>query len=595
MIDKEVSLTFDRRSALFLGAGAILTSVLVMRMLQLQVFNYGTYKRKALNNSIRLQVNLPERGRILAKDGSSLAYDTPVYRAYIIPEETDNIEELIKESTRELKLKPAEISKIRKSIEKQRKFQPTLIRESLGWEQLAKLQSLGLNGLHIEQGYSRRYPLGDAAAQVIGYIGMTDRAMQDYQRLASKSQFFMTGISGLERAFDRSLAGRAGQHALIADAMGQIVGEDESLQISEQAGTNLNTTISDNLQKRLADLLKEYKSGAGIVMDATNGAILAMVSAPGFDPNIFRTEGGSEYSEKLNKDPLKPFMNKALEGLYPPGSVFKIIVALAALESGALTPTEKIFCPGKWEYGNHLYHCWEAKGHGWENLSDALAHSCDIYFYQVALRIGIDVIKSMAERLGLGQMLLNTLPREAAGIIPDKKWKERNIGSTWYHGDTIISGIGQGFILTNCVQLATMMARVATNKKVVPYIIANELEKNKVDGLGLKNSRLVLGGLERVTKQGGTAAGAAINVRGMRMGGKTGTSQVRTISKKERESGVLTNDQLAWQQRNHGLFVGYAPTDNPKYIVAVITEHAGSSGPAAFVASQVMREALKNA
>ena len=229
------------------------------------------------------------------------------------------------------------------------------------------------------------------------------------------------------------------------------------------------------------------------------------------------------------------------------------------------------------------------------NLADALTHSCDIYFYQLALKIGIDSIKHMAKKLGFTEKYItDIIPKQMTGIIPDKKWKEAHVGSNWVHGDTIISGIGQGFILVNCMQLAVMMARVASNKMVVPRLIkTDKVPKFKSVGLQQKNINHVLQGLEGVLKPGGTASGSAINVNGAKMGGKTGTSQVRSISRAERIRGVLSNEQLKWNMRNHGLFVGYAPTDNPKYVVCVITEHSGSSGSAARTAAAAMTEVLK--
>ncbi len=330
-------------------------------------------------------------------------------------------------------------------------------------------------------------------------------------------------------------------------------------------------------------------------MDVENGDILAMVSTPSFDPNQFTSDDSDEYLASLREDIAKPFMNKTVEGLYPPGSTFKIVVALAALESGAISPKQTVFCPGHWDYGDRRYHCWEHKGHGYVDLAGALKHSCDIYFYQLALKIGIDAIKRMAIKLGFTEKYMgDIIAREMPGIIPDKKWKEKNVGSTWVNGDTVISGIGQGFILTNCLQLATMLARVVTNRVVKPRLIWSDKKPNFAQ-LNLKeqNIRYVLDGLEEVTKPGGTASGSAINVNGAHMGGKTGTSQVRSISKAERQKGVLTNEQLAWNMRNHGLFVGYAPTTNPKYVVCVITEHSGGSGPAARTVAAVMRELLK--
>ena len=588
MIDNEVSRTFDRRSALFLTGGAVLTSILVLRMLQMQLFSYQDYKKKSESNSFRIQVNIPERGQILSKNNTPISRDIPTYRIYIIPEESDNIDQLLKTVAADLNLKQKKIDKIRAKIKKQLKFQPVLVSENSDWQTLAKVQAKNLAGLHVESGYTRMYELGPAGAQIFGYVG-------DPAKPVANAPFLTTGITGLEKKFDENLKGLTGQTVMITNAVGRVTGEDKSQYIAPTTGGNIKTTINDNIQRVMYDALTQHRSGCGVVLDIDTGDILSMVSVPSFDPNIFKQDDGEEYINNLRKDIAKPFMNKAIEGLYPPGSTFKIVVALAGLESGAITPNEKIFCPGYWDYGDRRYHCWEHKGHGKMDLVGALKHSCDIYFYQIALRIGIDAIKEMAIKLGLTEKYMDDiLSREMAGVMPDRYWKEKNVGYRWVHGDTIISGIGQGFILTNCLQLAVMMARTSSNKIVNPRLI-DDGKTPQFENLGLqeKNIKFVQKGLEEVLKKGGTAAGSAINVNGKRMGGKTGTSQVRSISKKEREKGVLTNEQLKWSMRNHGLFVGYAPTDKPKYVVCVITEHVGSSTPAARTASKVMKELLK--
>ncbi|MBQ8294664.1 MAG: penicillin-binding protein 2 [Alphaproteobacteria bacterium] len=588
MIDTEVSRTFDRRSALFLTAGAVLTSVLILRMLQMQVFNYREYTRRSQNNSFRIQINMPERGRILTAGGTPISRDAPIYRIYIVPEESHDINSLVDIVARELNLKQKRVDRIRAKIKKQLKFQPVLVSENADWNTLARLQARNLPGLHVESGYGRVYELGPAGAQIFGYVG------EPRQQVAN-APFFTTGVTGLEKRFDDVMKGTAGQTVMITNAVGRVTGEDKSQYIAPIIGGDVQTTINDGAQRALYDALTQHRSGCGVVLDIKTGDILAMVSTPSFDPNIFSGDDGDEYIETLRADYAKPFMNKTIEGLYPPGSTFKIVVALAALESGAITPKEKIFCPGHWDYGDRRYHCWEDKGHGWVDLAGALKHSCDIYFYQIALRIGIDAIKAMAVRLGFTQKYMDDiLSREMPGIIPDRYWKEKQIGSRWVHGDTVISGIGQGFILANCLQMAVMIARATSNTQVVPRLIYDN-KKPVFESMHLqqKNIRFVLNGLEQVTKPGGTAAGSAINVNGAKMGGKTGTSQVRSISKAERAKGVLTNEQLKWNMRNHGLFVGYAPTDNPKYAVCVITEHSGGSGPAARSAAAVMRELLK--
>ena len=588
MIDTEVARTFDRRSALFLTGGAILTSVLIMRMLQMQIFEHKEYARKSENNSFRIQVNMPKRGNILSESGTVISRDTPIYRIYLIPEETDDLDSVIETVTKELNLRKKTVDRIWRNIKKQQKFQPVLITENSNWNVLAGLSAKNIPGIHIGSGFSRVYEMGPAGAQVFGYVGAPQKAVPN-------NPFFTHGINGLEKRFNDDMAGIPGQTVLVANAVGRITGEDKTQFVAPIAGKDIKTTIRENVQKVLYDALALNRAGCGVALDIENGNILAMASSPSFDANNFKTDDCEEYIASLLQDVAKPFMNKTIEGLYPPGSTFKIVVALAALESGAVSPNEKVFCPGYWEYGDHKYHCWEKHGHGYVDLYGALKHSCDIYFYQLALRIGIDVIKHMALKLGLNQKYMeDVLAHEMPGIIPDRRWKEKNVGASWVHGDTIISGIGQGFILTNCLQLAVMMARVASNKQVVPRIVYSE--KNPVfKSLDLqeKNIKHVLTGLEQVTQKGGTAFGSAINVNGKKMGGKTGTSQVRNISKAERKTGVLTTAQLKWNLRNHGLFVGYAPTDKPKYAVCVIMEHAGGSGPAARATAAVMKELLK--
>ena len=588
MIDTEVARTFDRRSALFLTGGAVLTSVLVLRMLQMQVFEYKNYLKKSENNSFRIQVTMPKRGNILSENGSVISRDTPIYRIYVIPEETDDIEQVINIVQKELKLRQKTVDRIWKNIKKQMAFQPVLISENSNWNTLAKLSAKNIPGIHIDNGFSRTYEMGPAGAQIFGYVGAPKKPVPN-------TPFFTTGINGLEKRFNDEMAGKSGKTVYVTNAVGRVTGEDKTQFVSPTVGSDIKTTINENVQKILYDSLAMNRAGCGVALDIETGSILAMASTPSFDPNNFKTDDGEEYIASLLNDAAKPFMNKTIEGLYPPGSTFKMVVALAALESGALNPNEKIFCKGYWEYGNHKYHCWEKHGHGAVDLYDALKHSCDTYFYQIALRIGIDAIKNMAIKLGLSQKYMDDiLAHEMPGIIPDRHWKEKNIGASWVHGDTIISGIGQGFILTNCLQLAVMMARVASNKEVVPHLIYTNKKPNfKNLGLQDKNVKHVLNGLEQVTQKGGTAFGSAINVNGKRMGGKTGTSQVRNISEKERQKGVLTNEQLKWNLRNHGLFVGYAPTDKPKYAVCVIMEHAGGSSPAAHAVANIMKELLK--
>lgn len=588
MIDIEVGHTFDRRSALFLTTGAVLTSVLVLRMLQMQVFNYRDYKKKSENNSFRIQINMPERGKILSREGIPISHDAPIYRIYVVPEETDNLDELLNTLTADLKLREKTLKRIWAQIKKQQRFQPVLISEHTDWKNLARVSAKNLPGVHISSGFSRVYEMGESGAHIFGYVGAPKNPV-------ANAPFFTTGITGLEKRFNDDMAGTPGQTVMLSNAVGRITGEDEEQFIQPTPGVDIKTTVRWDAQRVLYDTLIQHNAGCGVALDIETGDILAMTSAPGFDAGKFTSDDADEYVEKLMSDYTKPFVNKTVEGLFPPGSTFKIVVALAALESGAVTPDETVYCPGYWDYGDRRYHCWEHKGHGTVNLAGALAHSCDIYFYRLALKIGIDVIRKMALRLGLGEKYMTDIfPKEMAGNIPDKYWKEKHVGAQWVHGDTVISGIGQGFILTNCLQLAIMIARAVSNKIVVPRLIYSD-EKPKFKSLGLseKNIKFVQHGLEQVTQPGGTASGSAINIDGAKMAGKTGTSQVRNISKAERATGVLSASQLEWNKRNHGLFVGYAPLDAPKYAVCVITEHSGGSGPAARTVAAVMKTLLQ--
>ncbi len=589
MIDTEVSRQFDRRAALFFTGGAVLTSVLVMRMLQMQLFNYRDYSKKSENNSFRIQMNIPQRGKILSRTNTPISRDAPIYRIYIVPEETDDLDWLVKTVAGELNLSARAVARINKTIRRQAKFQPVLVSENSNWGELAKLQARNLPGLHVHGGFGRVYELGAAGAQIFGYVG-------DPEKPVANAPFLNVGITGLEYKYEDVLAGQMGQTVMITNAVGRVTGEDKSQYSPGVPGNDVHTTINDAAQRAMYEKLSEYTSGCGVALDIKTGDILAMVSAPSFDPNKFKEDAADEYIDQLRDDRAKPFMNKTVEGLYPPGSTFKIIVALAALEAGAVSPRDKVYCPGHWDYGDRRYHCWVHKGHGHVDLADALAHSCDIYFYQLALKIGIDAIKQMALKMGLTEKYMaDVISREMPGIMPDRYWKEKHVGARWVHGDTIISGIGQGFILANCLQLAVMLGRATSNKKIVPRLIkSNTRPKFESMGLQKKNIDAVMRGLERVTRPGGTAAGSAVNVNGMKMGGKTGTSQVRSISRAERLRGELTNEQLKWEMRNHGLFVGYAPLENPRFAVCAITEHSGGSGPAARTAAAVMRELLKD-
>ena len=333
-------------------------------------------------------------------------------------------------------------------------------------------------------------------------------------------------------------------------------------------------------------------------MKVDTGEILTFASAPSFDPNLFGRGLTSTEWKELNDNEKKPLLNKSVSGQYSPGSTFKMLVGLAALRSGVVTRKTKAFCSGKMTFGNHTFHCWKDGGHGYVDLEQALQHSCDIYFYEAAQKLGINKIAEISREFGLGSKTNIGIENEKSGFIPDTEWKMRRFGETWQQGESIISGIGQGYILTTPIQLATMVSRIANGG----YEVNPTFKKfDKNDKLELKKLDISSYGLEIVKKGmydvvnslGGTAYSSRFDFKGQKMAGKTGTTQVRRISMKERQSGVLKQEDLPWKYRNHALFVGYAPHDNPKYGVAVLIEHGKSGTASAHLAGKILRKALE--
>jgi len=587
MLDSYQKMVFDRRSAIAIGSMVALTSILAFQMLNLQVFGRNKYRRLSQNNTYKIKVVLPRRGVISDANGQELARDEQVYRMYLVPRETDGFEATLEFLTKELGLNEKNLARIERIRKKQRDFQPILIREKLGWQKMAELSALNMKGVHIEQGYARRYPYGSMAAHAIGYLSEPKEAA---------APFFKIGKSGLEGMYNDILMGKTGRTVSIANAEGRIIGEEADQGVPAENGMPLKTTLVKSVQEKLETELEKMGSGCGVAMDATTGDILAITSLPGFNADLFGFEDGEDYIDALSKNPMKPFLNKVLDGLYPPGSVFKIVVALAGLESGAIRPNEKVFCTGEWRLGNQMFHCHEKRGHGSVDLFDALKKSCDIYFYQMSLKIGIEAITMMAQKLGLGQRAFdNYSESEKAGVVPSREWKETNVGVAWTHGDTIITAIGQGFVLVNAMQLAVMMGAAITNYKVKPRLTYDKKIVREYVGLSEASIKELSKGLQGVLESGGTASGSYFNIKGMTLGGKTGTSQVRRISMEERNAGVRKEADLPLELRSHGLFVCYAPAADPKYVVAAVAEHAGGSGQIARVASAVMREILKGA
>ena len=588
---------FSRRAAI-LGSGKLaLLGLLAGRMYQLQVLESDKYKTLSDENRINLRLLAPSRGRILDRFGRPLAINQENYRVSLIAEQVRDINALLDSLSHIISLGDHERKRIMKQIQRRRDFIPVTVRENLQWKDVSRIEvnAPDLPGLLIEVGQNRQYPFAHDFSHIIGYVGAVSEKEVNGDPLLGVPGFKI-GKNGIERVFDLKLRGKAGNSQVEVSAVGRVIRE-----LSRQEGEpgeDLRLTIDRDLQRLAASLLKKEKSAAAIVMDIHNGDILALSSVPGFDPNEFVTGLSSKSWRKLINNPYTPLINKAISGLYAPGSTFKMIVALAALEAKLISPRNKVTCRGYTELGEARFHCWKKNGHGAQDIFYALKNSCDVYFYEVARRLGIDRIAAMARRFGLGDKTGVNLISEKSGLIPTRAWKKALIGSAWQKGETLISGIGQGYILTTPLQLAVMTARLANGGfAVTPRLVrpgGEEVEevKPKFESVGISPGSLniVRAGMNKVTNEpGGTAYRARIADEGLEMAGKTGTVQVRRISKAERETGVLKNHELDWQERDHALFVGYAPLNKPRFAVTVVVEHGGDASK---VAAPIARNLL---
>ena len=588
---------FSRRVAILGGGKLALLGLLAGRMYQLQVVESDRYTTLAEENRINLRLLPPPRGRILDRYGRPLAINQENYRVSLVAEQVQDVDAILDALSRIISLGDHERQRILRKVRRRRGFVPVTVRENLQWEDVSRIEvnAPDLPGLSIEVGQSRQYPFAHDFSHVLGYVAAVSEKEVTGDPLLELPGFKI-GKNGVERVFDRNLRGKAGNSQVEVNAVGRVIRE---LSRQEgQPGDDLRLTIDRDLQKLAADRLKKEKSAAAVVMDIHNGDVLVLSSVPGFDPNEFVTGLSSRSWRRLVNDPHTPLINKAISGLYAPGSTFKMVVALAALEANIVRPDHRVFCRGFTQLGNARFHCWKKHGHGWQDIYDAHKNSCDVYFYDIAKRIGVDRIAAMARKLGLGEKTGVDLPSEKGGVIPTRAWKKALIGTPWQQGETLVSGIGQGFILTTPLQLAVMTARLAnggeavTPRLVRPKRIDGKDDTPKFKKLAISRASLdvIRDGMNQVTNEhGGTAYRARISEKGMEMSGKTGTAQVRRISKAERETRVLKNHERPWRERDHALFVGYAPSDDPRYAVAVVVEHGGGGSK---VAAPIARDLL---
>lgn len=589
--------SFSRRVALLGGAKLVLLSVLAGRMYQLQVLDSKKYKTLSDENRINLRLLPPPRGRILDRYGRPLAINQENYRVTLVAEQVYDVNAMLDTLAGIISLGDHERQRILREIRRRRGFVPVTVRENLDWRDVSKIEvnAPDLPGLSIEVGQSRSYPFADDFAHVLGYVSAVSEKEIDGDPLLELPGFKI-GKNGVERVFDLKLRGTAGNSQVEVNAVGRVIRE---LSRQEgQPGADLRLSIDRDLQKYASERMKPEKSAAAVVMDVQNGEIITLSSVPGFDPNEFVTGLSTKTWRKLIGDPYNPLINKAVSGLYAPGSTFKMIVAMAAIDAGIVGPDHRVFCRGYTELGNARFHCWKTHGHGWQDMVGSLQHSCDVYYYDIAKRLGVDRIADMARKFGLGERTGIALPSEKTGNVPTRAWKRAVIGVPWQQGETLISGIGQGFILTTPLQLAVMTARIANGRKaIIPRLVKTDPDELQAEidalpdlGVSQRALDIVREGMNQVTNsERGTARRARIEEEGMEMSGKTGTAQVRRISKAERDTRVLKNEERPWRERDHALFVGYAPSHKPRYAASVIVAHGGGGST---VAAPIARDLL---
>lgn len=585
---------FSRRALVLAGLQGAGLAILMGRLTYVQLIQGEKYETLAEENRISTRLMAPPRGQIIDRFGMVIADNTTNYQALVTPEQSDDLELLLTRFTQLIPLDEEQQKRIRKELKKHRAFTPVLLKDHLDWEEVSKLELHlhELTGVMIETGVIRHYPYAGATAHVLGYVGPVSEKEQEARpdELILQVPGYMIGKGGIEKQHEMTLRGKAGNQQREVNAHGRIV--RELANTPPTPGQNLNVTLDGVLQISLQQRLSLEKSAAGVVMDANTGAVYALASHPSFDPNDFAMGIDPTLWRTLLSDETAPLTNKVVSGQYAPGSTFKVAVALAAMEAG-VKPDFHVNCPGHYDLGNHRFHCWKAGGHGVQDLRGAIKNSCDTWFYEVGRKVGIDKVAESAQRLGLGNTLGLDLPGERKGLIPSTSWKKARFNQPWHPGESLIAAIGQGYVLATPLQLATMTARIVNGgKAVTPHLTPRDAQT--FPDMGFKKGFLdiVRGAMDAVVNEpGGTAGGSKVKPEDIQyaFGGKTGTSQVRRISKAERASGVIPNELRPWKDRDHALFIGFAPVQAPRFVTAIIVEHGGGGSK---VAAPIARDIL---
>ena len=583
---KQVS-TYNRRTFfLFLLKLSLFTAV-GWRLYNIQILDSSKYKTLSKQNQIDLEILFPIRGKIFDRNKILIANNEKVYDLYLIPENTKSINNTLNDLSKFIDI---DFTKRRKIIElstKVKKFEKIKIFENISWSTLEKIETnkYKLEGIFIAEDYLRIYPYKEVFSHLLGYISKPNEKELALPFI-SKMPNLDIGKQGLEKSFNPMLVGKAGQREIEVNSNGRIIREISK--IDSVKGEEVSLSIDARVQEYAVNLLQSYRAGSINVINIKTGEIVCMASTPTYDPNKIIKKPNTEYWESVLSNTLSPLTNRSIQGLYAPGSTFKMIVAIAALKHGIINSASTHSCSGKIEFGDRLYHCWKTNGHGKMDVTNAIKESCDVFFYEISKKLGIDKIAEVAEDFGLGKVFDISMSNQKKGIVPTKKWKKTTLGESWYAGETLISGIGQGFVLTNPFQLAVMTSIIASNGKIVePSIVKRNDINFKMNEKYLNEIKIIKKAMFKVVNENkGTAFNSRID--DIKFAGKTGTSQVKRISISERESDDFRKKEQEWKNRDHALFVGYMPYDDPEYAISVIIEHGGSgASTAAPIAKQI--------
>jgi penicillin-binding protein 2 len=590
----ESARTISRRALLLGGAQLVFMGGLGLRMRHMQVEQADQFRLLADENRLKVQLLPPARGLVHDRHGAVIAQNLQTFRIVIRSEDAGQLDMVLAELERLIGLPKEDQTRVREELKNAGPSAPVTIADRLTWEAFTAVSANApsLPGVIPEVGLSRDYPLQADFAHMVGYVGPVssyDLSRMDTIDPLMRVPRFPIGKSGIENRLEDTLRGKAGAVRVEQNVHGRVIRElDRQEGI---AGANLQLTLDHKLQNFVQARLAG-ESASAVVLEVETGDVMAAGSTPAFDPNLFVRGISTKDYNGLLENKFRPLPSKSVQGAYPPGSTFKMVTALAALEAGLVTPDETVRCTGHSEIGGRRFHCWKRSGHGNIDLTGSLRHSCDVYYYEMAQRAGIERIAAMARKLGFGEDYGLPLPGMSSGLTPDKQWKRDKRGADWVIGDSINASIGQGFVLSTPMQLAVMTARLSTGRVITPRLVRST---NGVDEPILDDGPLDINeNMLRAVRQGmyevsnssrGTAYKSRIVGEGMRMAGKTGTSQTRNV--------VVNNNNVPWEERDHALFVCYAPFDAPKYAVSVVVEHGGGGSTAAApIARDIMLFAL---